>query len=55
VPQLLVDLIELAVGVACVAGGVAAWAGRGLRGVAVALTGAGALANGHALLSITGR
>jgi len=55
VPGLIVDLIELAVGLACVGAAVAVWRGRGLRAAAVALAGAGALAVGHALLSMTGR
>jgi hypothetical protein len=55
VPGLLVDLIELVVGLAFVVGAVAAWRTRGLRAVAVALAGAGALAIGHALLPMTGR
>ena len=50
--RLAIDLIELAVGVACLAGAVAAWRRSGLRWAAVALAVAGGAAVGHAILSI---
>jgi hypothetical protein len=50
-PQLLTDLIELAVGLVCIGVTVAAWR-RGLRVVAVVFAAAGVAAVTHAALSV---
>ena len=47
----LTSVIELAVGLACLVGAVAAWP-RGLRWVSALLGVAGATAVGHALVSL---
>jgi hypothetical protein len=52
VPQIVIDLIELAVGLACLAGAVAAWR-RGLRLAGIVLAIAGMAAAGHAILSLS--
>jgi hypothetical protein len=50
-PRIATDLIELAVGLACVAGAIAAWR-RGLTLAGVVLAIAGVTAAGHAMLSL---
>jgi hypothetical protein len=51
VTRTLTDLIELAVGLACLIGAVGAWR-RGLRVLGVLLAVAGAAAVAHALVSL---
>jgi hypothetical protein len=51
VGRTLTDLVELAVGLACLAGAAAAWR-RGLRVAAVVLAVAGAAASAHAVVSL---
>jgi hypothetical protein len=56
VPRWLSDLIELAVGVACLAGGWFSWAHRGMsfRMAAVVLVLAGLTASANAIASLVG-
>jgi hypothetical protein len=51
VPQLAIDVIELAVGAACLAAAVAVWR-RGLRIAGVVFAVAGVAAVGHAVWSM---
>jgi hypothetical protein len=51
VTQALTDLTELAVGIACLVGGLAAWR-RGPRWLGVLLAVAGVAAIAHALVSL---
>ena len=51
-PQLVIDIIELAVGAACLAAAVGTWR-RGVRVAAVVLAVAGAAAVAHAAWSMT--
>ncbi|HEY7659313.1 MAG TPA: hypothetical protein VIC58_01805 [Actinomycetota bacterium] len=50
--QTLTDLVELAVGIGCLAGAAAAWRVRRLRWLAVVLAIAGMLAAIHAIVAL---
>jgi hypothetical protein len=52
--QVVTYVIELAVGLACMVGGAAAWR-RASRGVGVVLALAGAAASVHAIVALWGR